>query len=148
MDREVESIATLSNIPLQALDTLELRKPLKSFATKESIENQIKGFHICYDNIQAFFTDYYKMGRPTPYEGKGLAKWIKNRYSITEHDEWALKNRNEKWLIQFKSALKNHNQIFMAAGNAHFTRSFNLIDMLRRDGFDIERVSCESSSSP
>lgn len=146
MDKEVVSIATLSNIPLQALDNLELRKPLRNVVTKESIEDRIKNFHLCPDILQAFIT-HYKTGTSAPYEAKGFAKWIENHYSSTENSKWSLKNRNEKWFTQFKTVHKNHDHIFIAAGRNHFMGAFNLIDMLRRDGFDIERVSCESSSS-
>ena len=146
LDGQVESIATQLNIPLQALDNLELRKPTKNLTTKERIEEMIDSFDLCSDIIRIFITSY-KKGIPVPYEDKGLAKWIENRYSKDEGDELALKNRNEKWFIQFKSIHKKYDHIFIAAGFSHFTDAFNLLDMLRRDGFDTERVSCKPSSS-
>ena len=145
LDRQVESIATHLNIPLQALDNLELRKPIRNLTTKEHVDGLINSFNLCPDIIRTSITSY-KKGMPTPYEAKGLAKWIENHYSMTEDDELVLKDRNEKWFTQFKSIHKKYDHIFIAAGYAHFTEAFNLIDMLRRDGFDTERVSCESSS--
>lgn len=144
MDAQVEFVATRSNIPLQALDTLELRKPvIKHITTKEDIEKQIKFFPLCLKYIR-YDIATYKSGEE-PSAPKGLNKWLHNRYSTGEFDQWALKHRNEKWATQFKKAHQNHDRIFMAAGLYHFTRAFNLIDMLRRDGFDIERVSCQDS---
>lgn len=135
MDRQVEDIAVQFDIPLQALDNLELRKLTLNLDTKEDIEGQIDTFHQCSESI---IGDFYKKGLPT----QGLGSWINNHYSRTERSKWSLKNRNEKWFTQFKSAHKKHNQIFVAAGTNHFTDAFNLIDMLKREGFDTERVSC------
>ena len=142
LDRQVVSIALHLNIPLQALDTLELRKPMSKLDTKETIERRIKTHPWCPEIIKPMIS-HYKMGIPTPYDTKGLARWIENHYSTNEYKKRALKHRNEKWFTQFKSAHKSYDRIFIAAGNNHFTGAFNLIDMLRRDGFDIERVSCQ-----
>ena len=144
LDRKVMAIALHLNIPLQALDTLKLRKPMAKLDTKETIERRIQNYHWCPRIMRAMITSY-KMGIPAPYKTKGLARWIENHYSTDEFDKWLLKHRNEKWFTQFKEAHKNHDRIFVAAGNAHFTDAFNVIDMLKRDGFDVERVSCPNS---
>lgn len=143
MDDQVEDTAMQLNIPLQGLDTLELRKPLKEhIMKKEYIEQSIETFPQCPISIQ-YLIYSYKRGRSSPYEVRGLNRWLQNRYSRNENDKWLLKNRNEKWVDQFKEAHKNHDRIFIAAGNFHFTGAFNLVDLLRRDGFKIERVSCQ-----
>ena len=145
MDEQVESIAIQSGIPLQALDNLELRKPIKNLITKEYIEEMISTLPLCSEFMRAYIASY-KKGIPLPYEAKGLARWVKNRYSTTENNELILKNRNEKWFNQYKSAHKNYNHIFIAAGANHFTEAFNLVDMLRRDDFDVERRSCKNKN--
>ena len=142
MDDQVEATAIDLNIPLQALDTLELRRPVKEHTlTKEYIEQRIETFPWCPASIQ-YLIFYYKRGQSRPYEVRGLDRWLQNRYSRDENDKWLLKNRNEKWVDQFKEAHKSYDRIFVAAGNLHFTGAFNLVDILRRDGFKIERVSC------
>ena len=142
MDYQVEQTAKHLNIPVETLDTPELRKPLTNFHKKEDIERQIENLHLCSQVMQITIA-HYKKGKPNPYATKGLAMWIENRYTTDEYDKWSLKNRNKKWLTQFKSVHKNYTHIFVAAGNAHFVSPFNMIDMLREDGFDTERVSCQ-----
>ena len=144
VDEQVEFVATHFNISLQALDTLKLKKSMKQhITTKEDIENTIKSFHLCTQSVQYNIASYKRGDRFTAV--KGLNKWLHNRYSTSEYNKWVLKNRNEKWAMQFKKAYKNHDHIFIAAGTFHFIGPFNLIDMLRRDGFDIERISCQDS---
>ena len=62
-----------------------------------------------------------------------------------EQDIVLLKNRNEKWIDKFKRMHQVHQQIFIAAGLAHFTMKFNMLDMLKVEGFSIQRIqsSCQ-----
>ena len=49
----------------------------------------------------------------------------------------ALRDRNEAWLAKFISTQQNMNSIFIAAGLAHFTGPYNLLEMLRNEGFTV-----------
>lgn len=133
MDEQVETIAQSQNIPLQALDTTELRRPMKNLFTKEKIEQQIDTFFLCPIAVQRSIA-LYKRGYLEP--DSHLID------TTTDFNRWALKHRNESWFVQLKSAHETYDQIFVAAGKLHFTGAFNLIDMLQQEGFHIERVSC------
>ena len=133
MDEQVETIAQSQNIPLQALDTTELRKPMKNLFTKESVENQIANYYLCPKAIQ-YSIGLYKRGYLEP--DSHLID------TTNEFDRWALKHRNESWFAQFKSVHDDYDRIFVAAGKLHFTGAFNLIGMLQQEGFHTERVSC------
>ena len=140
MDGQVEAVADFLDIPLQALDTLELRKPMLRFDTKASLERQIAHYPQCPGAIQSMVA-HYKMGGFVS-DGRETEEQP-NRKDID-----ILKNRNEKWAVQFKTAGNSYDRIFMAAGLSHFTGHFNLIDMLRKDGFHIERLPCRPKASP
>lgn len=141
MDEQVESLATYLHIPIQALDTLELRKPLAEYvSTKEVLEAKIDNYYLC-PELQRTLITYYKTG--------GIESLL-DPSEINESDRWLLKNRNESWFKQLKSVPNNHNNhnpIFVAAGVLHFIGAFNVIDMLRRDGFNVERATCQQPSS-
>ena len=49
----------------------------------------------------------------------------------------ALRDRNREWLTKFTLAQQNHDSIFIAAGLAHFIGPYNLLEMLRNEGFTI-----------
>ena len=70
---------------------------------------------------------------------------IKNFNEEDETSVVLLKNRNEKWMDEFQPIHRSYKQVFTAAGNAHFTWSFNMLDMLKAEGFSIQRMqsSCQ-----
>ena len=52
-----------------------------------------------------------------------------------------LKRRNENWLKKIVSAHQEEESMFIAAGLAHFTEDYNVLDMLKGEGFTIKRYS-------
>lgn len=134
MDQQIESLAESLNIPLQALDTLNLRHIMtENVDTKESIESRIESFHQCPKGM---------------WEAASLYKRADLEVDLNEDrddkiNQWIFKNRNESWLAQFLSAYHHYESVFIAAGAGHFIYDFNLLDMLRQEGFHIERLSCQ-----
>ena len=53
-----------------------------------------------------------------------------------------LKNRNELWLEKFMEAHEKYENIFLAAGVAHFIGAHNMLDMLKEKGFSLSRMTC------
>ena len=51
-----------------------------------------------------------------------------------------LKFRNERWFPKLLSAHRDHKQVFVAAGLAHFTSAHNILDQLRDSGFSVKRM--------
>ena len=57
--------------------------------------------------------------------------------------KYLLKERNENWLKKIVSAHQEeeNKSMFIAAGLAHFTEDYNVLDMLNGEGFTIKRYS-------
>lgn len=68
-------------------------------------------------------------------------------YVMSEREEDILfKNRHEYWLPVFLSSHNKYDRVFMAVGNLHFTHvnpTYNFLYMLKKEGFSVERLSCE-----
>lgn len=58
-------------------------------------------------------------------------------------NEVMLKSRNEIWLTKIIKAFENHNSIFIAAGLLHWLGEYNLLDMLKEEGFSINRIDAD-----
>ena len=56
-----------------------------------------------------------------------------------------LKERNEKWLSQIVSAHQKYDSLFIAVGAAHFIGEYDILNKLKKEGFEIKRFSpqCE-----
>ena len=132
MDSEVITVAQSYNIPLKSLDTSDLLAPISTAFTRENVEEQIKNYLGCLEHRQAWINSYKE----------GIMS-ISPADTTDEFDTLLFKNRNEKWLVKFKSAYNDYDRIFVAAGALHFIGSFNLVDSLKSEGFSVERVSCQ-----
>ena len=129
MDREIREIAQDQQIPVKALDEKRLVRDWDVY-TAGHVEWYVEEYPTwCNESIKADYSDY-KNGYMSPY---------------MEDDETTgmYKDRNEKWLPKFMSAHTQYDRIFLIAGNDHFVAMDNLIDMLRLEGFSIERVFCQ-----
>ena len=124
MDVQVTQVAQFSKIPVKALDDPGVLKDLKTAFTKESVEQKVKNYPQCPEQIKNFVHQYKTSRLDDPVDSK------------------LIKNRNEKWLEKFTTSYKNYDQIFVAAGQAHFIGPFNILDMLTEEGFAVQRVSC------
>ena len=134
MDSQVEQRAFFQDIPLQALDD-----PKKTFAAieavlkKEHVEQTIDAFFLCVSGI-AKFVDNYKKGE--------LREIDDTEERDEDYDRVFLKDRNEKWIQKLNLAHKQHDKVFVAAGAAHFTDKFNMVDLLTKEGYSVERAEC------
>ncbi len=61
-------------------------------------------------------------------------------FSGGENDDMLLKNRNENWVKQLKSILKQKN-IFMGVGAAHLFGKDGLIILLRKEGYTVRGIA-------
>ena len=128
MDDQVKTVAQLSKIPVKALDDPGSLNDSKHIWTKEDVEQKIQDYPQCPEQARNF-VNQYKTGHLNPAYSDDFAEEL-------------LKNRNEKWLKKFTSSYESYNQIFVAAGKAHFTGPFNILDMLKEEGFAVQQVSC------
>ena len=129
MDVEIQEIAQNQQIPLKALDEKSLIRNLDVY-TAGDVEWSVERYPTwCNESIKENYFDY------------------KNGYISldmeTDESKSVFKDRNEKWLSKFMSAHKQYNRIFLIAGYGHLIAQDNLIDMLRSEGFSVERVSCQ-----
>ena len=133
MDKDIESFASLREIPVNYLDDSAESQMfvLKSFVDRELIEDNIRSYSDCPKQMKQI-VESYKTGKDLPPVSM----------SPGETDA-LLTNRNKKWLNKFVSAIDNYDHIFLAAGVAHFFDPSSLLDMVRKEGFSVSRVSCK-----
>ena len=106
---------------------------------KESIENTINSLNAGVEkyksgediNIQKDIENFKK---------QGVADTLIKEYEKNLNQN-LLKKRNEVWIKKLLSAHEKHQNIFVAAGLAHFTENFNMLDMLKKEGFSVKRLS-------
>ena len=129
MDKEIQEMAQNQQIPLKALDEKSLVRDLDIYTARDvewGVEDYPKW---CNESMKEDYSDY-KNGYISPDMEADESKSI-------------FKDRNEKWLPKFMSAHSQYDRIFLIAGYGHFIARDNLIDMLRSEGFFVERVSCQ-----
>ncbi|MCZ0932895.1 MAG: TraB/GumN family protein [Oligoflexia bacterium] len=56
-----------------------------------------------------------------------------------------LKNRNELWLKNFLKTHEKYENIFITASLKHFIGEHNMLDMLKGEGFSVERMTCSNT---
>ncbi len=127
MDSQVMDVAHLSNIPVHALDDSDTLSALDNNFTKEDVEQKIANYPQCLEYAKDF-VNQYKTGQLS--------------LNDSSDGKFALKDRNERWTAKFKSAYGDYDQMFVAGGVAHFIGPHNMLDMLREEGFSVQRVSC------
>ena len=123
-----------------------LKKPLLEI-NSDLIEGTVK----TYDQLVEFHKNWWKDGISFYLKGPSAREASKN---LPEHLNdikiILLKNRNALWLEKLLEALESqdYEQIFLAAGAAHFTEYANLLDMLKAEGFSIRPVTCPEIGTP
>ena len=95
-----------------------------NFIHLQIVEEKVRGFPYCPDHV-AQLSDQYKRGDMLVF------KFDENFAKI------AFRDRNKEWLTKFILAQQNHDSIFIAAGVAHFTGPYNLLEMLKNEGFTV-----------
>ena len=142
LDGQIESIARKKGLTIDYLDAemdtdavLKVITDTDGKEKNEAIDEAVLNFD---KNCSALTSviDQYKKGH------------LDDADSISDDSKFVivmLKNRNEKWMDKFRPVHDAHEQIFTAAGNSHFTKNFNMLDMLKAEGFSIKRMkaSCQ-----
>ena len=141
IDLQVKAIAELNNIQTEYLDKgmnteaiSESLLDIYTFTNNKEVNNnfvnqKVLNFENCLSSY-TYFLDQYKAGN-IPVDS----------FSDENLDTVLLRDRNEKWRVKFKEAHTQYNQIFLASGTAHFIGNFNLLNMLKQDGFSISRMN-------
>ncbi len=124
LPNDVIRLAKRQGIPIKPLDTLELRLQANELYTPESVESEIQRLPECPKGVKVI-RDYYLSDE--------VLEWNFSEEFIS----LMLTNRNQEWLSKFLLAHKNHSQIFMSAGLAHFNGPDSLLDMLEEEGFEV-----------
>ena len=141
IDLQVKAIAKLNNIPIENLDEdIDIKAvsdaQLSTYTytyTNEAIDNnlinrKVLEFEKCILS-HIYLLEQYKVGS------------IEMNNLSDEFDKIILRDRNKQWFIKFKNAHKTFDHIFLASGVGHFIGNFNLLDMLKKDGFSISRMN-------
>ncbi len=131
MDEEAQSIAKNYGILMKPLDE-DIESQIKTVFTCERLEKSIENYPICLETIRDSVDAY----RTSSLTSEQIS--VDNNVS-----DILLKERNKQWFLKFESAHGKYNHIFVAAGLAHFIGHFNFIDILKENGFSVERVSCQ-----
>ena len=97
----------------------------------EDVNEAVSGFESCIFNTVNRINKYIE-GDLTIFNSK-------------EYDRVLLRDRNVQWVAKFKEVHGSgrYDQIFLAGGTAHFIANFNVLDMLRKDGFSISRMNSD-----
>ena len=148
MNEEIYNIAQTNNTRVQFLDdSLKVDSDLNE-ATEVSIikwevkidRRYIENYADRYNQIVHAFEKDFSDGADIYKSGKEV---VFKRFSGELSPEKTLE-RNTLWLKPFIAAHQNpeYSNIFLAAEAKHFLGPFNLIDLLRMEGFSLKRISC------
>jgi len=168
LDNQVQELAKLHNIEQNYLDGENLEvivgmmqsnpepvsqtfieetiESYKEQCTKENIENIFSE----YKKHKAYTVEQYLLGEEMDVEiiqPQFLAKMgLKEeaiKESVNNFNQMLIKYRNEKWLEKLLSAHTQIDNMFVAAGVAHFQGQYSILDMLQREGFFVQRMNLE-----
>ena len=127
----------LSSIPVEQLE--DLVGNYKKYCTVGELEKRYK--HLL---LVAQMVNPYIKGVQLNIAEK-LRKLSYSEESIIrdkqDYEQNILKARNEVWFPKIKKAHQEHGPVFVAAGAGHFIHAYNLIDMLKKDGFSVKRYN-------
>ena len=122
----IQNIKDMCNLKIEQYKILKKYKFIQKYKTGKSIDF-LKIYEI-ETNTQGFTDDEIKGGRDMI-------------------EQKILKERNEIWVQKLVSAhAKEQNEnVFVAAGLLHFTGPYNVLDMLKKEGFSVERFNASCS---
>ena len=156
MEFQIARIAQSTNIGIEDLEErFEMLNDMRK-AIKKSNEKKPKR-SITRDDIE-FLVANYELGvrrqretllhLRTAYlsdDDKELIKLLALSVSL---EEFLLKNRNELWLKKFREVHESpeYGSLFLVAGSSHFIGSFNLVDLLKKEGFAVNRMICPADT--
>lgn len=152
LDREFVKIALSGSLEIKALnDNEKIKKDVQSQSSSDKapfpidylfVEERIAGIGDILDQMIGVFLQSAQV-----YKSYDI-QYVKERMNMLKvgsgniNNEVFLKNRNELWFKEFMEAHEEYNSIFLAAGLAHLIGSHNLLDMLEKEGFSVERMTC------
>ncbi len=138
IETELMALAKKEKKEIKGFETMEFQS-----AIFDSIpyEVQAKDLLKDIDSTEKFKVYFNKM--LTIYKNQEIDKLTQmladTTFSGGENDDALLKNRNENWVKQLKTILKN-NTIFMAVGAAHLYGKDGLITLLRNEGYMLRGI--------
>ena len=152
MEFQIARIAQSANIEIEDIeDRLEMlndlrnsiknAKKTKHFITRDNIESAVATYDLgvekTKETIAHLRTLYLSGDDKEPIEQRSVSL-----------EEIILKNRNELWLENFIEAHENpeHESLFLVAGQGHFIGSHSMLDMLKKEGFSVNRMTCPSDT--
>ena len=146
IDAQIKQIGFSRQIEVKSLDDdIKINKDFKSKNSNKPIisvtQNDVEE-HILHINnlIEGYKEMNIKMAEL--YQSYNI-NLVSNIVSSSIEDETILlKNRNELWLKKILLEHKNHENIFIVTGLRHLIGNHNMLDMLKNEGFHIERLTC------
>ena len=105
--------------------------------THNDIEEIIKGIDIIRKQMEDSLLQDALL-----YRSYDVNLFIKHGKKV-KNEKVFLKDRNELWLKKFMPARDEYNQIFLAVGLQHLIGNYNILDSLEKEGFHIERMTCD-----
>ena len=140
LDAQFKAISQSKNIQIEYLDAnantdavaeayIGIRYSQLENVSSKDVNEAVSTFESCVSGIVDHISEYIA----------GNLQVVSDK----EFDKVLLKDRNEIWVEKFKKAQEsdNYDQIFLAGGAAHFIGNYNVLDMLKKDGFSINRMN-------
>ena len=144
IDAQFRAISQSKNIPVKYLDEgMDVNQVAENISTSNLSLINAKFVNAAVSSFETCISDYEKMIKL--YRDGAIDINIVNIGFSSEQKRVLLKDRNDQWVAKFKEAYGSgkYDQIFLAGGTAHFIADFNVIDMLKKDGFSINRMNAD-----
>lgn len=137
LDFEMELRSHLTRKKILALDTLKLRDEARD--STKSAETSSK------DSCNVREYSLYEVLSIRTYLVELLQDYLKGEVSM-DKPKASVIHRNRAWVRSLSRRLKS-NSVFVAVGAGHLYGDDGLIDLLRRQGFTVERVTAPDAAS-
>ncbi len=145
LDLQLKAMAQSKGMPIEYLDAgIDTERIDQMFVSitvsalggevdNQVVDKQILNFEKCVADQMVSFNQY-KTGDISVISGLSL-----------DEQEIILKERNLIWLDKLKESRQKYNHVFLAGGVGHFIWEFNILDMLRNEGFSVHRMNSSCS---
>ena len=138
VEMELMTIAKKEKKEIKGFETIEFQS---SVFDSIPYDVQAKGLLKDIDSTEKYKAYFNKM--VNIYKNQETAKLAQlmadSTFSGGENDDVLLKNRNENWVKQLQSILKENN-IFMGVGAAHLFGKNGLVVLLRKEGYTVRPI--------
>ncbi len=138
VEMELMTIAKKEKKEIKGFETIEFQS---SVFDSIPYEVQAKALLKDIDSTEKYKVYFNKMVNiyKNQETGKLAQLMADTTFSGGENDDVLLKNRNENWVKQLKTILKESN-IFMGVGAAHLFGKDGLIVLLRKEGYSVKAI--------